>query len=92
MNRGMLMKEIIYVPIGIIHSPFNDIKGMPIQPTGASGIAGTIEIDPEYVNGLKDIEGFSHIILIYTRTPKSYRNICSQACKSKRNHSSHRRC
>ncbi len=59
------MKEIKYVPIGIIHSPFKDIKGMPIQPTGARGIAGTIEIDSKYVNGLKDIEGFSHIILIY---------------------------
>ena len=59
------MKEIRYVPIGIIHSPFKDIKGMPIQPTGARGIAGTIEIYPEYVNGLKDIEGFSYIILIY---------------------------
>ena len=61
----MIMKEIRYVPIGIIHSPFKDIKGMPIQPTGARGIAGTIEIDSEYVNGLKDIEGFSNIILIY---------------------------
>jgi tRNA-Thr(GGU) m(6)t(6)A37 methyltransferase TsaA len=61
----MIMKEIRYVPIGIIHSPTKDIKGMPIQPTGARGIAGTIEIDSEHVNGLKHIEGFSHIILIH---------------------------
>lgn len=53
------------MPIGIIHSPFKDIKGMPIQPSGARGIEGTIELDSKYVNGLKDIEGFSHIILIY---------------------------
>lgn len=59
------MKSILYEPIGIIHSPFKDIKGMPIQPAGAKGIAGTIEIKPEYVDGLQDIEGFSHIILIY---------------------------
>ncbi len=59
------MEEIRYRPIGIIHSPFKDIKGMPIQPTGARGIAGTVEIEPEYVNGLKDLEGFSHIFLIY---------------------------
>ncbi len=59
------MKEIRYKPIGIIRSPFKDIKGMPIQPTGAKGIKGTIEIEPDYVNGLKDLEGFSHIILIY---------------------------
>jgi tRNA-Thr(GGU) m(6)t(6)A37 methyltransferase TsaA len=59
------MKEILYRPIGTIHSPFKDIKGMPIQPTGALNIAGTVEIEPSYVDGLKDIEGFSHIILIY---------------------------
>lgn len=59
------MKNIVYKPIGLIHSPFNDIQGMPIQTTGASGIQGTIEIYPEYVDGLKDLEGFSHIILLY---------------------------
>jgi tRNA-Thr(GGU) m(6)t(6)A37 methyltransferase TsaA len=59
------MEEIRYRPIGIIHSPFKDIKGMPIQPTGAKGIAGTIEVNHEFREGLKDLEGFSHIILIY---------------------------
>ena len=59
------MNEISYKPIGIIHSPFRDIKGMPIQPTGAIGVAGTIEIIPDFIEGLKDLEGFSHIILIY---------------------------
>jgi tRNA-Thr(GGU) m(6)t(6)A37 methyltransferase TsaA len=59
------MREIKYKPIGIIRSPFQDIHGMPIQPTGARGIAGTVEVEPEYVDGLKDLEGFSHIILIY---------------------------
>ena len=38
---------------------------MPIQPTGAKGIKGTIEIKDEYVDGLKDLDGFSHIHLIY---------------------------
>ncbi|MCX5718501.1 MAG: tRNA (N6-threonylcarbamoyladenosine(37)-N6)-methyltransferase TrmO [Nitrospirae bacterium] len=59
------MREIIYKPIGIIHSLFKDVKGMPIQTTAAQGIAGTIEIEPDYAGGLKDIEGFSHIILVY---------------------------
>ncbi len=59
------MNEIRYKPIGVIHSPFKGVHGMPIQPTGAMGIAGTIEIEPEYCGGLKDIEGFSHIVLIY---------------------------
>jgi tRNA-Thr(GGU) m(6)t(6)A37 methyltransferase TsaA len=53
------------VPIGIIHSPFTDIMGMPIQPTGARGIRGTVEIFSEYAEGLTDIEGFSHLFLIY---------------------------
>jgi len=54
-----------YVPIGTVHSPFTDIAGMPIQPTGARDVRGTIEIRPEFAAGLKDLEGFSRIILIY---------------------------
>ena len=38
---------------------------MPIQPVGARGVSGTIELRPEYKDGLKDLDGFSHIILIY---------------------------
>lgn len=59
------MKEIRYKQIGIIRSPFKYTKGMPIQPAGAEGIRGTVEIFSEYCTGLKDIGGFSHIILIY---------------------------
>jgi tRNA-Thr(GGU) m(6)t(6)A37 methyltransferase TsaA len=64
-QKGESMSEIKYKPIGIIHSPFKEPKGTPIQPTGAKGIDGTAEIFPEYAEGLKDIEGFSHIILLY---------------------------
>jgi tRNA-Thr(GGU) m(6)t(6)A37 methyltransferase TsaA len=60
-----MVDEITYRPIGIIHSPFTEIQGMPIQPSGAKGVAGTIEIYKEYAEGLKDLEGFSHIIIIY---------------------------
>ena len=59
------MNEIKYKPIGIIHSPFKEPKGTPIQPAGAKGINGIVEIFPEYAAGLTDIGGFSHIILIY---------------------------
>lgn len=59
------MKPIQYKPIGIIRSPFTEIEGMPIQPSGAAGIKGTIEVDPAFKDGLKDIEGFSHIYLLY---------------------------
>jgi len=54
-----------FVPIGIIHSPFTDINGMPIQPTGARGIRGSVRIFAKYAEGLRDIEGFSHLFLIY---------------------------
>jgi tRNA-Thr(GGU) m(6)t(6)A37 methyltransferase TsaA len=56
---------INYKPIGIIHSPFSEPKGTPIQPTAARDTDGVIEIYPEYVEGLKDVEGFSHLILLY---------------------------
>ena len=59
------MREIRYSPIGVIHSPFKETKGMPIQPAGARGVAGTIEVIPECGDGLKDLEGFSHIFLLY---------------------------
>ena len=57
--------NITYHPIGIIHSPFIEIEGMPIQPTGAQGIRGEVEVHPEFQDGLIDLDGFSHIILLY---------------------------
>jgi tRNA (adenine37-N6)-methyltransferase len=59
------LETIAYKPIGFIHTPFKEIKGMPIQSVGAKNVEGTIEIRPEYVDGLKDMDGFSHLILIY---------------------------
>lgn len=59
------MDKIIFNPIGVIHTPFKDIKNMPIQPVAAGGVKGTIELLPEYADGLKDLEGFSYITLIY---------------------------
>jgi len=59
------MREVKYAPIGVVHSPHRQPSGTPIQPTAAEDVRGTVEIFPEYVEGLKDIEGFSHIILLY---------------------------
>lgn len=56
---------IEFTPIGIIHSPFRTLEDMPIQPTGATGVKGTVQIFDEYRPGLKDLEGISHIILLY---------------------------
>ena len=54
-----------YKPIGIIHTPFKTPEGMPIQPAGAGGIKGRVEIFGAYKDGLKDLKGFSHILLLY---------------------------
>ena len=59
------MENIQLKVIGTIHSPYQDIRGMPIQPVAAQGVKGHIEILPEYREGLKDLGGFSHIILLY---------------------------
>jgi tRNA-Thr(GGU) m(6)t(6)A37 methyltransferase TsaA len=57
--------EIIYKPIGVIHSPFHNLEDMPIQPSSESSEPGTLEIYTEFVEGLKDLLGFSHIYLLY---------------------------
>jgi len=57
--------EIHYHSIGVIHSPFQQTKGMPIQLAGAADKQGSVEIFPHYATGLKDLEGFSHVILLY---------------------------
>lgn len=57
--------QITYKPIGIIHTPFKSLEGMPIQPIGAKNVKGKILLKDEYQEGLKDLDGFSHIILIY---------------------------
>ena len=59
------MNRIIMNPIGVIHTPFENIEGMPIQPVGAGQIEGQVVIDPQYMEALTDIDGFSHLILIY---------------------------
>lgn len=56
---------ITYCPIGIIDSKHSDPRKTPIQPVYAVGCKGTIELFSEYEEGLTDLEGFSHIYLIY---------------------------
>ncbi len=49
----------------MISTPYKDPKGMPIRGKFERGVTGTVRIFREYKVGLKDIEGFSHVILIY---------------------------
>lgn len=57
--------EIIFHSIGTIRSPFNTLTDMPIQPNAARGIRGSVVLDPKLADGLLDLEGFSHLVLIY---------------------------
>ena len=56
--------NIAMKPIGIIHSPFRQKKTTPIQPS-RSQAEGKVEIYPEFAAGLQDVEGLSHLILLY---------------------------
>lgn len=62
---GNALSEFTFKAIGVIHSPFKEPKNVPIQAAASRGTEGTIEIYPQYTQGLTDLEGFSHIILLY---------------------------
>jgi len=51
--------------IGVIHSPFLDVPGTPIQPPFAADTEGTVEVFPEFADGLSDLIGFDRIWLLY---------------------------
>ncbi len=53
-----------YSPVGVVRSPFTDPAGMPIQSASASGVAGRVELEPEFAAGLRDLDGFSHLWLL----------------------------
>ena len=57
--------KIEFTPIGIIHSPFMELEGMPIQPAGAAGVKGNVVLFEDFRPGLKDLDGFSHLVLLY---------------------------
>lgn len=52
-------------PIGTIRTPFTELADMPIQPKGAAEIKGEVIVAGQFTEGLKDLEGFSHIYLLY---------------------------
>jgi tRNA-Thr(GGU) m(6)t(6)A37 methyltransferase TsaA len=60
------MSDIVsYAPIGVVRTPHTDLADMPIQPAGARGVRGTVEIAPRYAEALRDLDGFSHLVLLY---------------------------
>lgn len=58
------MEEIRYEPIGEVRSPFETPEDVPVNPTGPTDASGTVELAPEYEEGLTDIEGFSHVVVL----------------------------
>jgi tRNA-Thr(GGU) m(6)t(6)A37 methyltransferase TsaA len=56
--------EFTLSPIGVIRSPFTDKSQTPIQPSRSQAV-GQVEVYPEFAEGLQDVEGLSHIILLY---------------------------
>lgn len=59
------MEPIYFNPIGTIRTPHTSLENMPIQPAGAEGYTGYIKLAPNLQDGLLDLDGFSHITLVY---------------------------
>jgi tRNA-Thr(GGU) m(6)t(6)A37 methyltransferase TsaA len=58
-------EPIIMQPIGVVHSPYKEAKGTPIQGVFSDKAEAWVELKDEYVRGLKDMDGFSHAVLLY---------------------------
>ena len=61
----MSSTSITFEPIGVVHSPFKEPGEVPRQPLDPLKTRGTIELKTEYVEGLADLDGFSHIMVIF---------------------------
>lgn len=59
------MNKVDFKVIGVIHTPFEEAQGTPIQPVKGKGVKGWIDLDGPYVEGLKDLDGFERIWLLF---------------------------
>ena len=59
------MEQIVMHPIGVIHSPYKEARNIPIQGTFDNRVEAWLELKDEYTKGLKDLDAFSHAIIIY---------------------------
>ncbi len=64
LEERTLPESICFKSIGIIHSPFKDLKGIPIQ-SSMSNTEGIIEVFKQYQPALKDLDGFSYLFCLY---------------------------
>lgn len=58
------MKEITVRPIGVVHSPYKERADIPCQGSRSKEV-GVVEVFDEYAEGLKDVDGFSHVVLLF---------------------------
>lgn len=72
------MEEIKLNPIGVVHSPFKEPSGVPKDSTDGMNYQGTVEIFPQYKDGLKDLDGFSHIIILFYFHKSEYYHLISK--------------
>ena len=59
------MQRFSFQPIGVIHSRHHVAAQTPIQPVYAADFPGTVEVFPAFAAGLRDLDGYSHIYLLY---------------------------
>ena len=72
-------------PIGVIHSPYTDKKQTPIQPTRSQAL-GTVEVFPEFMDGMEGLDGFSYLILLYIFDRSDGYSLCVQPFLDDRTH------
>ena len=58
------MNTVTFHSIGTVHTPFKSPDGMPVQASRSENAPGTVVVDEEYAEGLADLDGFSHIVLV----------------------------
>jgi len=64
-ESGLRAKSLAIAPIGVIHTPFKHAQGTPIQGVAGNGTEGVVELLPDLILGLRDLEGFDRLWLIY---------------------------
>ena len=76
---------ITFTPIGTIHSPFKERKGMPVQPKRGKDIQGTVNVLPEFEEGLSEhgaiyIPFPQAVPLKYSIDEKNCRQLSGEKC------------
>lgn len=80
------MEEIVIKPIGIIHSPYKSPKMIPIQGRFKEDVEAFAELTEEFQDGLRDLQEYSHAILIYRFHKIKEEKVIAQPYLEKKDH------